>query len=88
MELFKKLVAYLTGAGATVAKSLGKKVLIALVGIVLSALHARYPELPLPSDELIVDLVLALLAAHTLTDVAAVLKVGSKEVVKEIAPKL
>jgi hypothetical protein len=88
MALLKKLLALITSGGASVVGSLGKKVLIAIVGLALSALRVRYPDLALPSDELIVDIVLALLAAHTLTDVAAVIKVGSKEVVKELAPKL
>lgn len=58
----------------------GKKVIMALVGLGMTALKTAHPDWPLPSEEFTVDLTLALLTAHTVTDVVHILKTAGKEV--------
>ena len=71
-----------------IAKSLGKKAIIVLVGLIMAVLREKFPGWPLPSDQLIIDAVAALLLTHTATDIVYILKTFGKEAVKEIAPKL
>lgn len=59
----------------------GKKLVVAGVGFGLMALKAQHPDWPLPSEEFTRDLVVALLSAHTLTDIAFVLKTAGQQVV-------
>jgi hypothetical protein len=66
----------------------GKKLIVTLVGLVLASLKAQHPDWPLPSEDLVKDLVLAFLAAHTLTDVVAVIKTAVPEVVKDVVGEM
>ena len=62
----------------------GKKLVVMIAGLVISTLKASHPDWPLPSEDLVRDLVLAFLAAHTLTDVTALIKTAVPEVVKDV----
>jgi hypothetical protein len=55
----------------------GKKLIVIIVGLALGALKAKFPNAPLPNQDLLVQLIMAFLACHTLTDVIAVLKSGA-----------
>lgn len=66
----------------------GRKFLAMIVGLVLASLKAAHPDWPLPSEELVLDLVLAFMACHSVTDIFAIMKTGGKELVKELGPKL
>ena len=57
----------------------GKKLIIALAGYFLTAIKTAHPDWPIPSEEFTLDVILALLTAHTLTDVTAILKTAGKE---------
>lgn len=72
---------------ADIKKSLGKKVLIGLVGYVVVYLQGKFPDMQLPSADLVKDLVAALLVTHTLTDIVALLKTGGKEWLAEMVQK-
>jgi hypothetical protein len=48
-----------------------RKVVYVVVGLAIAALESAFPSAPLPSVDLVTDLVLGLLATHTLTDVVA-----------------
>jgi hypothetical protein len=56
-----------------------RKVDFAIVGLVLGTLAHAFPAWPLPPVDLVVDLVLGLIATHTLTDVVALVSVAVKE---------
>ena len=58
----------------------GKKLVIALAGYLLTAVKSSHPDWPIPSEEFTLDVILALLTAHTLTDITAILKAAGKEV--------
>lgn len=60
-----------------------RKAIYALVALILSAAGAAFPDAPLPSTELVTDVAMALLATHTLTDVAAILKEAVLEYLKQ-----
>lgn len=79
-----KIWSSFTGLFGKLGDVLGKKVLMAVVGLILGILHTKFPDWPLPSNETIAEVIIALLSAHTLTDVVYILKTGGKEVVKEI----
>lgn len=59
----------------------GKKLIVLIVANGIAALKAAHPEWPIPNEDFIKDLTLAFLGAHTLTDVAALLKTAGKEIV-------
>lgn len=66
----------------------GKKLVVAIVGLVLAAIKAQHPEWPLPSEDLVRDIVLAFLAAHTATDIVATFKTAVPEVIKDVVSKI
>ena len=57
----------------------GKKMLVWFVSLTASALRSKFPDLPVPSDEFLIDLGLAYLAAHSITDVAHISKTAVLE---------
>lgn len=59
----------------------GKKLLVAAGGMLLMSLKSSHPDWPLPSEDFTKDVLIALLSAHTLTDITAILKTAGKEVV-------
>ncbi|TXH41506.1 MAG: hypothetical protein E6Q97_37535 [Desulfurellales bacterium] len=65
----------------------GRKVLMWFIGLTLSALQSKFPDWPLPSQQFLFDLTVALMAAHSLTDVVAILKTGAKEIAAGNATK-
>lgn len=80
MEYLKKLGAAALSYLGDIKLWAGKKVILAAVGVGLATLKAKYPSWPLPSEDFLRDLLLALLSAHTLTDVVAIFKAAGKEV--------
>ena len=58
---------------------MGKKLIVIAVGLVLGSIKAKFPEAPLPNQDLLVELVMAFLGCHTLTDVVAILKGASAQ---------
>lgn len=58
----------------------GKKVILLAIGMVLQALKAKYPDWPLPSEDFTRDTFLAVVGAHTATDLVHVFKTAGKEV--------
>lgn len=66
-----------------VAEKLGKKVMMVIVGAVFATIKTRYPEAPLPSVDLVVDGVAALLLTHTITDVAHIVSTFVGEWLRE-----
>ena len=62
----------------------GKKLVVVIVGLVVASLKAQHPDWPLPSEELIKDLVVAFMACHSLTDIVAIIKTAVPEVVKDV----
>jgi hypothetical protein len=74
-KVFDKVVAALAAVrDSALWALLGKKLMVILAGLALNAIHAKFPELPLPSTDVLVQLIMAFLACHTLTDVVAILK--------------
>lgn len=65
---------------ASVRKWAGKKLIVAAVGMGIAALKAKHPDWPLPDVDFTRDVLIALLGAHTLTDIMAILKTAGKEV--------
>lgn len=61
------------------ARGVPRKVLFVAVAAVLVVLGRKFPGVDLPSAEFVTDLVLALLACHTITDVAAIVTAGIAE---------
>ena len=57
----------------------GRKMLLAIAALAMSALRSRYPDAPLPSDDFVFDLVVAFYAAHSATDIASILKSAAAE---------
>ena len=53
--------------------AVSRKALYVVVGAALEAARFKWPGLPLPSTDFVIDAVLALLAAHTVTDVVALI---------------
>lgn len=60
-----------------------RKLIYAVVGLVLAGLRVQFPELPLPSVELITDAVLALIATHTATDIVHIVSTSAVEWARE-----
>jgi hypothetical protein len=78
-----KLKAFLTVVLFNVLKLAGsRKLLYVIVAGALVVAKAKFPEWSLPDADLVVDLVLALLACHTLTDVSSVVGVFLVEAAK------
>ena len=61
-----------------------KKVLMAIVGFVLSFISGVWPDAPLPPIEWIVALIVSLIGGHTATDIAAI-RAGLKVPIKSPA---
>lgn len=59
----------------------GRKMLLWFLSLTLSALKAKYPDAPLPSESFVFDITASLFAAHSLTDIVAIIKTGAKEYV-------
>lgn len=66
----------------TIWQTMGKKVVIVLAGLVLDWLRAKFPGASLPSTDTIREAVAALLGAHTLTDIVAIVKTKALEQMK------
>jgi hypothetical protein len=81
MEFLKGLLGRAGAALGNLKLWAGKKVILAALGVGLATLKSKYPDWPLPSEEFLRDLILALLSAHTLTDVVAIFKTAGKEVI-------
>jgi len=65
----------------------GKKLIVAIVALVVATIKAQHPDWPLPSEDLVRDLTIAFLSAHTLTDVVSIIKTAVPEVIKDVAEK-
>ena len=51
--------------------AISRKLLYVIVGGALTVIKSKWPEAPLPSVDFIVEALIALIAAHTLTDAIA-----------------
>lgn len=65
----------------------GKKLIVVIVGLIISTLKTQHPDWPLPSEEMVKDLVTAFLAAHTMTDITYIIKTAVPEIIKDMANK-
>lgn len=88
LDIMKTIKDKVGDTGAAVLGSLGKKLAVIIVGLILNAIQAKHPDWILPDPQLVKDLVYAFLGCHTLTDVAAILKAGVPPLAKDIAGKL
>lgn len=75
----EKLKALFNDTFGSVWNWAGKKLIVAAGGMFLMSLRAAHPDWPLPTEEFTRDILIALLSAHTFTDIAAVLKTAGKE---------
>jgi hypothetical protein len=80
MDFIKGLLSKAGAALGDLKLWAGKKVILAALGVGLATLKAKFPDWPLPSEDFLRDLIVALLSAHTLTDVVAIFKTAGKEV--------
>ena len=78
--MLEKIKSLASGAAYGLWKWAGKKFILVGIGLGLASLKAAHPDWPLPGEDFTKDLFLALVGAHTLTDVTALLKSAGKEV--------
>lgn len=48
---------------------MSRKAIYAIVWVVIEGLRVKFPSIPLPPTDLVFDIVLALIATHTTTDI-------------------
>lgn len=60
-----------------------RKIVYVFSALVLNAIAVKFPSLPLPTPDTIADWTMVVVGAHTLTDIAWIVKTHLAEVAKE-----